>query len=461
MLVSLTMPTAVIAKEKFIALELPAPTNPRELIFWDDPRHRANSEEAPPKERGEGKGEDWAFVGRGVAARVEARGSARMSVLRDRGDALLSGIVDEVSCRGAPLHRLFGGLSFAQGLRSEAWRGFDDASFILPRWAYAVRGQSAVMRLVISEQEFRVRSAELGRELFTVGEAIERVGSAKGAASEVSEKSSVIRSDCAYDCADLRFNQLVSEALAAIRARHLRKIVATRRSHMQLGASLDLERVLSRIARFEPTAVRFAFERGGAVFLGAAPERLVSMMEHRAETDALAGSSSRLVDPDGVALLTSEKDLREHAIVVDGIREALQPLSVSLEMDKAPQLRSLYAIHHLCTPIRATLSPSTHVIDVVAALHPTPAVSGFPKDRACAWIASHEDSARGWYASPVGWFDGSGNGSFAVAIRSALIRDRSAVIFVGAGIVEGSDPSREYTETNLKQTVMRTALGDG
>ncbi|MEM9493264.1 MAG: chorismate-binding protein, partial [Myxococcota bacterium] len=88
-----------------------------------------------------------------------------------------------------------------------------------------------------------------------------------------------------------------------------------------------------------------------------------------------------------------------------------------------------------------------------------PAVGGVPTAPAMAWIAERESEARGWYAAPVGWFDASGQGEFAVAIRSGLLCDRMAYLYAGAGIVRDSDPDSEFAETQLKQRTLLDALG--
>jgi isochorismate synthase EntC len=107
------------------------------------------------------------------------------------------------------------------------------------------------------------------------------------------------------------------------------------------------------------------------------------------------------------------------------------------------------------------LERDTHVLELVAALHPTAAVGGVPKARALQLIAEQEPLGRGWYAGPIGWFDASGDGDFAVAIRSALIRGSRARVYAGAGIVRGSTPVAEYRETLLKQGTMVHGLGLG
>jgi menaquinone-specific isochorismate synthase len=99
------------------------------------------------------------------------------------------------------------------------------------------------------------------------------------------------------------------------------------------------------------------------------------------------------------------------------------------------------------------------IIDLVERLHPTPAVGGYPTDRALSIMRELEEIDRGWYAGPFGWVDLDGSGEFAVAIRSALLSGRTASVFAGSGIVSESVPSAEYAETYLKLRPMLSALG--
>ncbi len=114
---------------------------------------------------------------------------------------------------------------------------------------------------------------------------------------------------------------------------------------------------------------------------------------------------------------------------------------------------------HLQTPIAGQVASGVHLLDLACALHPTPAIAGLPSSDAVEWITAHEPEARGWYAGFVGWFDQSGDGELSVSIRSGLLSEDEAVLYTGAGIVAGSDPSAEYLETTWKQRPFLRALG--
>jgi menaquinone-specific isochorismate synthase len=149
------------------------------------------------------------------------------------------------------------------------------------------------------------------------------------------------------------------------------------------------------------------------------------------------------------ALRGSEKDRREHQLVLDGILSALSPLCVWLDSPPSPSVLALPKLQHLSSPVRGWLRAETSLGDLLARLHPTPAVGGAPRDAALRWIADLEDRSRGWYAGPVGWVARE-QADLAVAIRSAVVEKRWITVFGGAGIVRGSDPDAEWDETGRK-----------
>jgi isochorismate synthase EntC len=168
-----------------------------------------------------------------------------------------------------------------------------------------------------------------------------------------------------------------------------------------------------------------------------------------AERDALAGQ-----------LLASDKDRREHEIVVSSTMQALAEVCAEVfRLPGTPRVVPARSVQHLETPLRARLSRAGTVLDLVERLHPTPAVGGFPRDAALALLRELEEIERGWYAGPVGWTDLDGEGEFAVAIRSALLTGSRASLFAGCGIVADSNPAAEFAETRLKLLPMMSALG--
>jgi len=269
-----------------------------------------------------------------------------------------------------------------------------------------------------------------------------------------------------------RFERAARAAVAAIRAGQFSKVVLAHPLDIVASTALNPVDALERLRQHYPDCYYFSIGNGrGSYFLGASPERLASIRESLRGTlrerhlvvDALAGSNQRgrnAVEDACLAqqLLNSEKDRREHQAVSDYLSEQLRALGLQPQL--APRrLRQLANIQHLWTPIAASLPPHVRPLDLVARLHPTPAVAGVPTQTACEQIRQYEDFERGLYAAPLGWLDARGNGEFVVGIRSALLSGARARLYAGAGIVAGSDPERELAEVQLKLQAMLAALG--
>jgi menaquinone-specific isochorismate synthase len=213
-----------------------------------------------------------------------------------------------------------------------------------------------------------------------------------------------------------------------------------------------------------PHCYTFATSDGlGNCFLGASPERLVTVRNGLLIADALAGSaprgSSPLLDRQlGEELLADPKEQHEHRLVRDFIASSLVDLGLHPQWSAAPRLLQLTNIQHLWTAMRTVLPSDVSPLAVVGALHPTPAVAGLPRDLACAKIREYEQVDRSLYAAPLGWIDVDGDCEFVVGIRSALItsvrgaspEETRVRLYAGAGIVAGSQVAREVAEIQLK-----------
>jgi isochorismate synthase len=222
--------------------------------------------------------------------------------------------------------------------------------------------------------------------------------------------------------------------------------------------------VLAQLRSNYPGCFGFAVACGEACFLGASPERLVRLQQGTVQATSLAGSIRRGSTPEedrqlGAALLASAKDRAEHAIVARTLADALSDLCTELTMPETPTLMKMSNVQHLYTPLVGQVAGARTVLELLERLHPTPAVGGSPREQALPLIREREQLDRGWYAAPVGWIDAHGEGEFAVAIRSALLRGATATLFAGCGLVADSDPAAEYAESQLKLRPLLTALG--
>jgi menaquinone-specific isochorismate synthase len=260
------------------------------------------------------------------------------------------------------------------------------------------------------------------------------------------------------------WREVVAEAVEHIRAGDLAKVVLARSIAVTANRPFVTAEVLQRLIALYPSCMVF---RVGS-FLGASPELLISRRDGEVRSHPLAGtvahSGAGAADRAEVErLLGSVKDRSEHAFVVSELRAALEPYCSTLQVPDTPAILELRNVSHLATPIRGTLRADrpggpAGALELVDAVHPTPAVAGTPTDKATAYLQTVEGFERGPYAGPVGWVDGRGDGDWAIGIRSALVEGAAARIFAGAGIVADSDPAAELAETQLKLQALLAAL---
>ena len=260
------------------------------------------------------------------------------------------------------------------------------------------------------------------------------------------------------------YEKAVRRATDTIAAGDLRKVVLARTIEVDAGRELDPRRLAARLRAVDPDAYVFAAPTERGVIVGASPELLVSRRGRDVRSNPLAGSAPRAGDPEedrelARALEASAKDREEHAIVVGAVAEVLGPYCDELRWDPEPVLLETANVWHLSTRFHGVLrDPAPSSLELVRALHPTPAVGGSPREAALALIGELEPFARGHYAGPVGWVDAHGNGDWAIALRCAELRGDRAVSYAGAGIVAGSDPASELAETERKFRAFLDAL---
>lgn len=238
------------------------------------------------------------------------------------------------------------------------------------------------------------------------------------------------------------------------------KVVLARAIRVEADQPVRPSVVLGRLARSYPSCHLFLADG----FLGASPELLVARRGERVRCHPMAGTAPRSSEPStdarlAAGLLASAKDRREHQITIDMVHDTLLGWCSYLDWQPEPEIVAVANVQHLATLMEGRLSaPAPSVIELVAALHPTPAVGGHPRAQALALIAELEHLDRGRYAGPVGWVDAAGNGTWAVAIRAAQLDGTRARCFAGAGVVADSDPGQELEETRNKLQAVLSAL---
>jgi isochorismate synthase len=260
------------------------------------------------------------------------------------------------------------------------------------------------------------------------------------------------------------WRRLVGMFSGAVGRGRIDKVVLARRVDLRSRVELDVPNALRRLAASAPESTTYAFRRAGRTFLGATPERLVRTDGRAFRTVAVAGTVGRGADAEedarlARALLASEKDREEHAIVVASIRDLLDGVADTLEIAPKPGVMTLRWVQHLVTEITGTVPDAAGLLALGERLHPTPAVGGEPRGVALALVDEHEGFDRGWYAGPVGWLGADGDGELSVALRCGIVDHARATLFAGCGIVADSDPDLEWEESRIKLRAVVSALG--
>jgi menaquinone-specific isochorismate synthase len=254
-----------------------------------------------------------------------------------------------------------------------------------------------------------------------------------------------------------QWSESIQRALTMIRSGAIQKIVLARASTLQFSSEIDPFALLHELQQYSNRCFLFGFQfEEGTAFIGASPERLYRRNGSHLETEAVAGTRPRSDDPNAdetlaKELLASDKDVREHSYVASHIESALKSLGKQVDSGAELTVVKLPKVQHLVRKFQGELTPGITDVDILHALHPTPAVCGSPTAIARKMLPELERLERCYYAGPVGWI-GADAAEFAVGIRSALICDSRITIFGGAGIVEGSDADTEWNEIEQKMS---------
>jgi isochorismate synthase len=262
----------------------------------------------------------------------------------------------------------------------------------------------------------------------------------------------------------LAWTAAVGSAASRLRAGDAAKVVLAREVLARGDGVVSAAMVARSLRAAHPSCFIYLITGAdGTAFAGASPELLVRRSGGRAFCQPMAGSVARgATDAEDERLARqledSAKDKVEHRIVSDFVVEALRPFARAVTAP-APEVVRFTNIQHLATSVSAELlDPPADALELAAALHPTPAVGGWPRDAADALIDKLEGMERGWYAGAVGWIDARGDGEFAVALRCGLLWEDGARLYAGVGVMPDSDPALELEETELKFKALLTAL---
>jgi menaquinone-specific isochorismate synthase len=350
------------------------------------------------------------------------------------GNLLSFGHVPRFSDSTSPDIRLYGGIRFApKSHDDETWGGFPGSCFWLPQIEVS-QGEDKTQAIHYSLNERSVV------ETNPLGE------------MRINDYSLLDRQET--PCRE-NWDKGVAEVLEEISSGHIAKVVMARKTACRFAKLVSVWPLFTHLVQKAKSATLFAFQLSPTLcFMGATPEKLFHREGNLLSTDAVAATRARGKTPEEDLqleqdLLSNPKELREFAIVKDFLTGALAPLSEAFAWEGPDRILKASHVQHIHNRLNATLKNGVSDADLIRALHPTPALGGFPREAALSFLQKKEPFDRGWYGAPIGTISPQRSALY-VAIRSALIRERSLHLFAGTGLVAGSDASREWEELEQK-----------
>lgn len=360
-------------------------------------------------------------------------------------------------CPNEAFPRFFGGISFNAGSEMGApWSEFPSTVFFLPR-IQVLKKDTKTWVTVNHFESSHPSPRRLVRKLRSFGQP-EKAPTDKTVPTVQSDQIKPPKSE---------WLELAQDCITQCESGSLKKAVLAQHRHLQLDRPLTAKYIVSRLQDADDDCFRFLFKPGGkgGLFTGVSPEKLITKRGRVTETESVSGSIRSDECPSTRSELADQlqqcpKNQREHAHVVQYLKDRLSKWVSTIET-VSRSVQSLPGIQHLRTPFRGKLIDDVHVLELVDDLHPTPAVGGYPSGLSSSYLRDREPLNRGYYASPMGWFDFQGNGEFCVGIRSGLIRGSNLHLFAGAGLIDGSNPENEWDEVQLKyRGLLRYLLPD-
>ncbi|WP_457669014.1 isochorismate synthase [Thiolapillus sp.] len=389
------------------------------------------------------------LLGLGMAHAITAQGERRFQQL-DAAYRQMQGNWTRISQgRGRAGARVFMGFAFDPDFQPQGeWHGFDNAGLYLPQLLFEWKKGRCVLTFNC------YRDCDISPETI-INDWLEQLRTVLTTdASDVKARNSRVFLKNELPTA-ANWQDSVSQAVAATENRLFDKVVLTRRLQLKFAEEIPHRQMLPYLAQHYSGCAQLSVCFGHGVLLAATPEKLFDMSAGHLHCDALAGTY-----PVHQRQHDVQMERHEHAPVVQAIREALYPLCTDVRTEQTARPLALQSLSHLHTPVRAVPRFGVRPLQVLNALHPTPAVGGVPRDAALEWIREHEACPRGWYTGAFGWLGDNQDAQMSVILRCALIQGKTAQLYAGAGITRVSDPEQELKETELKFEPMLNALLD-
>ncbi|CAL5088669.1 unnamed protein product [Urochloa decumbens] len=357
--------------------------------------------------------------------------------------------------RDCPLIRAYGAIRFdATSDASVEWEDYGSFYFIVPQVEFNEFEESSVLATTIAWDDSL--SWTWHNAVNDLQSLLQKISPCSVAVNKSSLHTTImslnhVPTKASWDLAVTKALQMIKG-----RQRELVKVVLARCSRYITDTCIDPVELLACLKVEGQNAYQFCIQPSDApAFVGNSPEQLFHRKYLNISSEALAGTRARgkTTADDfqiGQDLLLSTKEDIEFTIVRDSIKKKLEMICDEVVVHPSKALRKLPRVQHLSAQLAARIRNEDDEFEILNTLHPSPAVCGLPTEDARQFIRDYEIFDRGMYAGPVGWFGGV-ESEFAVGIRSALLgKGHSTLVYAGAGIVQGTNPSFEWDELDLK-----------
>ncbi len=396
---------------------------------------------------GEKPSEETIILGVDAVFDITINGNDRVAETAEKVSEVENNFINNWEQYNLSLPLFLGGMKFSVDESDDLWEGFSDSDWFIPKILF-VKSKDGyfLMHNFYSNSFYDENYKDELQKGYDLLNATDKNGNINNRIISTNKDNIEEK---------ISWNEKVSLALKKIEAGEVKKIVLSRQIKFELENSGNISCIMEKLSARYPKCYVFAYRKNGSIFFGASPEKLAKISDGWIEADALAGSISRSKDKtedEALAneLLASTKNLEEQQVVVSFIVDSFSKFCDKIVYDKKPIIRKLPNIQHLWTPIRAKLNSPKSIFTILEEIHPTPAICGVPWTNALYSIKEMENHSRGLFSGMIGWFNFNNEGEFAVAIRSALMKDKTVYAFAGCGIVNGSDPETEFEESELK-----------
>ena len=388
------------------------------------------------------------FFGINSILSITEKGEKRFSSLEKRVVSLKEQFISNQRNFNLIIPLFLGGMKFTVEHSDNDWKDFDDSDWFIPELLYLENGEQNYFTFnIFTSQKINteaiVSKFENVLTLFL-----------SSAEKDQNKELRVLKKSGNEPKDKKKWKNQVNQVLEKIEDGELRKIVLSRKVELIFTTDISIEPILKNLIGNYPECTLFIYHNGKSSFIGASPETLAKFYDKEMHLEILAGSANRGTDQSNdqeleSKLLNSSKDLNEHNLAVNYVKECLEKSIESIEVSQ-PSIKKLKNIQHLSSTIDLNINEHNTFINIIGKIHPTPAVCGVPSDAALNFIKKIETHQRGLYAGLIGWFNFQFEGEMVLAIRSALVIGNRLIAYAGCGIVKDSSPDKEFEETELK-----------